>query len=146
MTMSKLRFASLAALAACSLAVSSPAAAGAVSRAGFALPTTGSVKIVVFRPDVQVGSLRVGGLDEPNADWTAAARKNIQDAMQTRAGTLDTRLEFIDDLEGDHAELLSQYRGLFEAVAGSMMQHVTLGDKLPTKLVQVAQPGGGRAK
>jgi len=146
MNTAALRAASMAMLGACSLLVSSPAAAGAVSRQGFMLPAEGSVKIVVFRPDVHVGSLRVGGLDEPNADWTASARQNIQNAMQEQAGRMDTKLEFIDDLQGDHAELLTQYRGLFEAVASAMMQHVTLGDKLPTKTIQVAGPAGAKPK
>jgi hypothetical protein len=146
MRIAALRAASVAALAACSLFIAIPAAAGSISRQGFDLPAEGSVKIVVFRPDVRVGSMRIGGLDEPNAEWTATARENIQNAMEEQARAMDARLDFLDDLEGENAELLTQYRGLFEAVAGAMMQHVTLADELPTKETEVVVPGRARPR
>lgn len=135
-----------AALVACSLAVASPAVAGAISRDGFEFPAGGNFKIAVFRPDVHVGSLKVGGLDEPNAEWTASARDNIQAAMVAQASLVDSSMVFIDDLEGENAELLSQYRGLFEAAAGSMFTHIAQGAKLPTKLGEEHVPGRRRPR
>jgi len=145
MKMVSLRAAAVALAGACALSAASPAVAGAIARQGFELPAEG-VKIVVFRPDVHVGSLRIGGLDEPNAEWTVAARENIQHAMEVRAGGMHTSLVFLDDLEGEHAELLTQYRGLFETVAGAMTQHVTLGDRLPTKQAEITVPGRSKPR
>lgn len=126
------------------LAVSAPAAADDMTRAGFNFPENGEMKIVVFRPDVRVGSLGAGGVDEPNAEWTEQARENIRIKMEERAAALDANLEFIDELEGEDAELLSEYRALFEAVSGSVFQHVTVGDKLATKnpLVETRSSNG----
>lgn len=114
--------------------------AGSVQRDGFAYPQGQPIKIVVFRPDVRVGSLRVGGLDEPNADWTAAARTNIQAAMEGSAQMREANLTFLGEFEGEQADVVNENRGLFEAVAGAMFQHVTLGDRLPTKLVSSTDP------
>lgn len=126
------------------IATAQVAHAGAHARDGFSFQESGDVKIVVFRPDVHVGSLKVGGLDEPNADWTATARQNIQDAMEANAQARAARLEFLDDLEGENAELLNSYRGLFEAVSGAIFQHVALGDRLPTK-TELRPVQGGRS-
>jgi hypothetical protein len=141
-----LRAAAVALAVSCSLAATAPAAAGSITRQGFELPSGGGVKIVVFRPDVHVGSLRIGGLDEPNAEWTATARENIQHAMEARAQSMNSSLVFLDDLEGENAELLTQYRGLFETVASAMMQHVTLMDRLPTKQVEIVTPGRSKPR
>ena len=110
-----------------------PALAGAISRDGFAFPKDGEVRVVVFRPDVSVGSLKVGGLDEPNADWTTAARTNIQTAMENAGEARTANLKFLGDFTGADELLVNEYRGLFEAVAGAVFQHTTLGDHLPTK-------------
>lgn len=125
---------------AASLAIAQPALAGSVSRDGFAFPKDGDVKIVVFRPDVSVGSLKIGGLDEPNADWTTAARTNIQTAMEGAGEARTANMKFLGEFEGADGALVSEYRGLFEAVAGAVFQHGTLGDRLPTKQVIDADP------
>ncbi|MFM5908220.1 MAG: hypothetical protein ACKOPO_11655 [Novosphingobium sp.] len=136
-----LGFRALAGIAgACFLAVAQPALAGNVVRDGFAFPKDGEVKIVVFRPDVQVGSLRVGGLDEPNADWTASARTNMQKAFETAAEAREAKLQFLGDPEGENAKLLDDYRGLFQIVSSQAMVHGIFFDKLPTKLVKQADP------
>lgn len=111
---------------------------------GFAFPADGKMKIVVFRPDVHVGSLKIGGLDEPNAEWTEQARANIQTKLQEHAAAMNAEVSFVDDLEGENSALLTEYRGLFEAVSGSIFQHVTVGDKLATKTV-TKQVGTGSA-
>lgn len=133
-------FAKAAVLGLACAALAQPALAGSLTRDNFAFPTDGDVKIVVFRPDVNVGSLRVGGLDEPNADWTAAARTNIQTAMQANAEANDARMVFLGEFEGQQAELVNEYRGLFEAVAGAAFLHAAMGDRLPTKLVPNPDP------
>ncbi len=60
-----------------------PALAGAVSRDDFSLPASGEYKVAVFRPDVHVGSLNAGRLDQPNVEWTEAARANMQAALES---------------------------------------------------------------
>lgn len=49
---------------------------------GYALPADKPVTIVLMRPDVSVGELAAGGLPQPNADWTNAAREQIEKALR----------------------------------------------------------------
>lgn len=49
---------------------------------GYALPKDKPVTIVLMRPDVNVGELQAGGLPQPNADWTNAAREQIEKALK----------------------------------------------------------------
>lgn len=123
------------------IVVAQQAAASALTRDGFAFPTNGDLKIVVFRPDVSVGSLRVGGLDEPNPDWTKAARDNIQHSMETAAEARDANMKFLGEFEGVEGEVVNNYRGLFEAVASSVFSHAAFpGNNLPTKLAPNPDP------
>ena len=147
MNTTKLRASLAASIGACALSIATPASAGAISREEFEFPAEGTVKIAVFRPDVHVGSLGVGGVDSPNAEWTAAARDNMQAAMEEQARQLNSSMVMVDDLEGEQAELLTHYRGLFEAAASSMFTHIAQGDRLPTKTerVQVEGRAGGRS-
>lgn len=142
------RAAALAAAATLSFAVAAPAPAFAKSTTaeGFSFPADGQMKIVVFRPDVHVGSLKVGGVDEPNAEWTEQARINIQQKLEERAKLMNANITFIDELEGENAQLLTDYRGLFEAVSGSIFQHVTVGDRLATKTITKEETLHGRTK
>lgn len=128
------------------LQFASPVSAGSMARDGFAFPSQGDVKIVVFRPDVSVGSLRVGGLDEPNADWTNAARANIQTAMEASAEANSAKMQFLGEFDGENADKVNEYRGLFEAVAGAAFQHAMLWDKLPTKLAPKVNPADPKEK
>lgn len=117
-----------------------PVSAGVATKDNFTFPRDKQVKIVVFRPDVQVGSLRVGGLDEANADWTATARDNMQKAFSTAGEARDANLTFLGDPEGDNAKMLNDYRGLFQVVANEAMTHGLFADHLPTKMVPAATP------
>jgi len=105
------------------------------AKPGFAFPTDHAVRILVFRPEVKVGSQSAGGTVSPNAEWSRAARQNILDAL-TRArpgGAAD--VVFMPDPEGeDAAALLADYRALFGAVADTVLEHrLFKGDRLPTK-------------
>lgn len=140
MPIGSLRAAVAAAFAFVFFTVAQPALAGSITRDDFQFPKDKEVKVVVFRPDVQVGSLRVGGVDEPNADWTAAARTNIQTAMEGAAEARSANMQFLGEFEGDNGKLVGEYRDLFETVAGSVFQHITMGDKLPTKQAMTKGP------
>lgn len=110
-----------------------PAEAGNISRENFSFPKDRAFKIVVFRPDVRVGTMRTT-VNEPNAEWTALARQNIQHAMIAQAKLQGIELEFLGEYEGADGEVLDQYRSLFIAVAGSAGTHGVFGNRLPTKL------------
>lgn len=122
------------------LAAAQPAVAGVAVKDGFAFPTDHEAKIVVFRPDVQVGTLRVGGLDEANADWTAAARANMQKSFESAAEVREANLTFLGDPEGENAQLLNDYRALFQVVSNEAMTHALFFDRLPTRQVAAVPP------
>ena len=52
-----------------------------LTKAEFAFPAQGNVRVVLFRPDVSVGEQSTGGLDEPNAGWTEQAREQLTAAL-----------------------------------------------------------------
>jgi hypothetical protein len=99
----------------------------------FAFPTDKPAKIVVFRPDVKVGSLGVGGVEEPNAEWTATARTNLSDALKAHQSAKSNEIIFLGDQEGEAATTIADYQALFRAVASSLVQHQFGFGKLPTK-------------
>jgi hypothetical protein len=112
-----------------------PAAVQAKTKSdiNFSFPTDKPVKIVVFRPDVQVGSLGVGGLESPNADWTADGRKNLAAALEKDQAGFAHQLTFMGDKQGAEGQTVAEYQSLFRAVSGAIFQHKFFGPKLPTK-------------
>lgn len=126
----------LAALAALLMIV--PVAAAAQDKSavkeGFVFPTNRPVTVTVFRPDVKVGSMTVGGVDQPNADWTAEARNHIAEALDRNAKIGAAKLVFAADPGGADAATLADYRSLFRAVANSIIAHKLFrGNRLKTK-------------
>lgn len=109
-------------------------AEASASKAGFSFPATGEVKILVFRPDVSVGAQSTGGMNEPNAEWTAQAREFLGAALATAQQQRSNELVMMPELEGDGTALLADYRGLFRAVANSVVSHKLFAwNRLPTK-------------
>lgn len=107
----------------------------AAVKPGFVMPVDRPVKILVFRPDVKVGSQSAGGLVTPNAEWTASARKLLGEALVAAKPGGATEVVFMPELEGEQAVLLSEYRSLFKGVATTVLQHrLFKGDRLPTKI------------
>ena len=102
---------------------------------GFTFPADKPVKIVVFRPDVTVGTQTTGAVSEPNADWTATARKELADALRKNNTVAGARLEFMDDdPAGDDGAYLAEYRALFTTVAQAIQTNrLFVGARLPTK-------------
>ena len=104
------------------------------SKAGFAFPAQGPVKILVFRPDVSVGSQTAGGLNQPNADWTADARRLLGEALNRAQEARSNEVVLMPELEGEQGALLADYRALFRAVTGEVVSHKLFkGNRLPTK-------------
>jgi len=115
-----------------------PAAASAQERfaikPGFAYPTDHPATVAVFRPDVQVGTLTTGGVDEANADWTANARQLIEQSLRHNNSVAGAKIVFPAEPEGDDGAYLAEYRSLFTAVASAIQQYKLFpGNRLPTK-------------
>lgn len=122
------------------LAGAVPAAAqwgteNALARPGFAFPADRPVRIVMFRPDVQVGAQSTGGIDQPDADWTATARVNIARALADAWSAPAMRLiDMPDPADAADAALLADYRTLFRIVVRTVFEaRLFAGNRLPTK-------------
>ena len=123
-------------LIACALIAATPAGAqeASASKQGFFFPKDGPVRILVFRPDVRVGEQSTGGLNEPNADWTSAARANIATALDAAQVSRSNEIKAMPELDGASAKLLADYRALFRAVTDAVVSHKLFpGNRLPTK-------------
>ena len=99
-------------------------------------PPSGDYKLLVLRPDVEVGSLTTGGMVEPRADWTDQARASIIAALRAQQASRGGQVQFIErrtELPGVTADELADVERLNYAVAESIVVHKYLGDYLPTK-------------
>ncbi len=128
-----------AGLALATLAVPAlPVAAQEVARVRDGVTITpGQTRIMIMQPNIKVGSMSTGGLFEPNAEWTATARKLIDaQVRQQLAGqgiTLVAQPEIAAGSDGPQNPV-QQYRALFPVVAKAVMEfQFFLGNRLPTK-------------
>lgn len=103
------------------------------TKPGFALKP-GSVRVVLMRPTVRVGSQSAGGVITPNADWTANARDYIAKALKENQGQLgNVVVEYEEGATGD-GPIVTQYSNLFGALADSIIEYQFFpGNRLPTK-------------
>ncbi len=99
----------------------------------FTFPTDRPITILVFRPDVQVGSMSMGGVEEANAEWTATARTNLANALRNNQSDHAHKLVFLDDQNGSSGKLIADYQALFRAVSQAIVTHKFAGSRLPTK-------------
>jgi hypothetical protein len=76
--------------------------------------------IVVMSPDVELFSISAGGLSEPRADWTDAAARHIQNALQARARTSGWATRTLSE---DDADELAEISTLHAAVARAISSH-----------------------
>ncbi len=130
------RSAAAAAVMSCALMAASPAAAQdkSATRQGFTLPARSGKTILVFRPSVNVGAQSTGGMFEPKADWTDAARRNIDAALVERQAALGNKVVFAPESFGADAERVEEYTRLFSAVSQAVIQYQFFaGNRLPTK-------------
>ena len=116
------------------MAFATPDAAMAKTKAdsSFTFPKDEPIKIILFRPDMEVASLGTSGLPTPNPDWTADARKFLQDAFGKSQAGRSIEIVPMKDMEGDDAAYMAEYQSLFRAVGTSVMTHNYL-QKLPSK-------------
>jgi hypothetical protein len=125
----------VAALGAASLSLSACVQTRQIADLQFT-PPQGDYKLLVMRPDVTVGSVKAGGLTEPRADWTEAARANLITALraqQADRGGRTTILERRDALPNVPADTIAELERLHNAVGSSIALHKFLGAELPTK-------------
>lgn len=94
----------------------------------------GTARIVLLRPSIKVGAQSTAGMFEPNADWTAQARENIDAALAQAQNSLgNTVTDYVEPVNADPA-ILSEYQALFDAVAQSVIEYQFFpGNRLPTK-------------
>ena len=89
-------------------------------------------KLVVVPADLELFSIGAGGVQEPRADWTMAAQKNV------KSGLASSKLKLGSDvigLEEKDMDELADINSLHGAVAQSVFLHHMIGGvlKLPTK-------------
>ena len=82
---------------------------------GFVLPA-GEARILVFRPEIAVGAQTTGGMNEPSAEWTRAARANLLAALARAPAIEGSTLVIAPELEGDKGALLNDYTALFKKI------------------------------
>ena len=122
------------------LSASSLAVAGCVQTRQFAdaefQPPQGDYDLIVMRPFVQVSSITTGGLPEPRAEWTEAARGHIITALreqQAGRGGRTTILENRAGVQGMTEQQVADLERLFQAVGSAIALHRYAGLTLPTK-------------
>jgi hypothetical protein len=103
-------------------------------RSGFAFPADGPVRILVFRPDVQVSEQSTGGLNQRNVEWTLAAKAAMMAALSKAQASQQNELKIMDELTGADADLMYDYRSLFKTVTDAVIVHKLFpGNRLPSK-------------
>lgn len=124
----------LAPVAAALLLAAAPAAsAKTLADTSFVFPADKPVRIVVFRPDVTVGTIGIGGLEEANADWTATARTHLEAALKANQLARQNELTMLPEQEGETALLFAEYQALFRVVAQAVVADKLADGKLPAK-------------
>ena len=98
----------------------------------FSFPKDKPIKIVLFRPDLEVASLGASGVPTPNPDWTADARKFMLEAIQQNQSKRSIEIVPMPELTGDDDAYAAEYQSLYRAVSSSVVTHNYL-QKLPSK-------------
>lgn len=91
-----------------------------------------ATRIVLMQPDIKLYVLTAGGVPEPQADWTEAARRNFVAAARTYADAHAINLTTTDAAAPPDADLTS-YQRLYEVVADSILTYHYGSFQLPTK-------------
>ena len=91
--------------------------------------------ILLMPVDIELSELNAGGLAEPKAEWTDAARRNLKAALNDfMAGRQAKVIEFdASQLQGSDADMATQLAKLHEAVGMSIRAHKIGLFPLPTK-------------
>jgi hypothetical protein len=126
--------ASAGALAMLSLA-SAPAFARELRALNYTLPADKPVTVLLMRPDVEAGSIAMGGANELNADWTLAVRSNLQTALADSLKVRKIEFKMLPTISQNDAQMVADYEALHWTVANAMLQWM-YGPDLPSKKYQ----------
>lgn len=93
---------------------------------------TANPKILIMNPDVKYYLLTVGGVPQPQAEWTEAARINFSTSLY--AFTKERGINVITSNQSDQlTDIEISYQKLYSAVGSSILTHHFGHFKLPTK-------------
>jgi hypothetical protein len=88
-------------------------------------------RLVIVPADIELFSMSGGGVLEPRADWTAAAERHFQAALEAHQALRGGSMVRLDEKDLDE---LSEVNALHGAVAQSVFLHHMMGImRLPTK-------------
>lgn len=95
-----------------------------------------NAKILLMTPDIQLFELTAGGMQEPKADWTAAAEQHVRSSLdkqlERRNDTIIPYKAPAEDLEAERAH--QQLTKLHEMVGNTILVHKYIPAlNLPTK-------------
>lgn len=97
------------------------------------LETVGEqARILVMTPDVKYYLLTAGGVPQPHAEWTEAARTNFASALLDFVEEHDIEIVALPAQE-ELTELEFSYQKLYSAVGSTVLSHHFGEIKLPTK-------------
>jgi hypothetical protein len=88
--------------------------------------------ILIMTPDVKYYLLTAGGVSQPHAEWTAAARVNFSNALKDYADERDIKI-ILPTADQQLSDTEIMYQKLFSAVGTSILIHHFGPMKLPTK-------------
>jgi hypothetical protein len=112
---------------------------------GFATRAAAS-KLVVMPADMELFSISAGGLEEPRADWTAAAQKNLATALDAEKPLLGPNVTRLDAAQGEEfSDIVTLHRAVADAIALHHTSHgpmklATKGDRLDWSLGDAVRP------
>lgn len=88
-------------------------------------------RIVLMPPDIRYYLLTTGGIPEPHAEWTAAAKENFSVAIRDYADSIGSDLKILD--ESNLSPLEIRYEELHSAVGFTVISNYFGANKLPSK-------------
>ena len=97
---------------------------------------TGEAHILVMPADVELSELTAGGMLEPKADWTEAARGYLTDALRDEEATRHITIVDYDEgaIPADRQDKIRQLAKLYGTVGREIFAHQFSGPlQLPTK-------------
>ena len=89
-------------------------------------------KILVMTPDIKYYLLTAGGVPQPHAEWTEAARTNFASALSDFVEEHEIEIVALPSQE-QLTELEISYQKLYSAVGSTILSHHFGQVKLPTK-------------
>lgn len=117
-------------------------------REGFAFAHGTAPRILIFRPEIKVGEQTTAGIFQNNAEWHAAATRELSAALLAAGSKRGVDMVLHEDKVGTGSAILAEHRALFRLVVGTIIRHKLFGkDPLPSKSESFDWSlGGGVAK